>query len=487
MSKPQSLTQQASKGAFWSLASNIAVSAISFVGTAIMARILEPKDFGLIGMAVLVTGVVQLFGNFGLGAALVHKKDVTDEDLSTAFWANMGAGVVLAIICILISPLTAMFFREKAVMWVLISLSLNFVLSAICSVHSTLVYKHIQMRPLAFIEVVGRILRVGSMLIAAFAGLTFWSIVVGMVIERVFKTIAFFFLEAWRPSRVFSMEKFNDMFRYGRNLFGAGILGYFNQNMDFIVTGRVLGADLLGIYQMAFNLPNLVKGYIDDSVGVVSFPVFCKVQDDNARLVRGFLKIVTFVALGTFPILAGLAFTAPDFIRVVYSKKWLPTAEPLQILCFFAALACVNAVVGTLLNAKGRPDLSLKWGAIRLPATIIAILLGVHFGGIIGVAWGMLIIQILSLAMTWQVFQILGADFREFGKALYPATAACLIMTGALVLIHAVLPPGETEAWIRLGTEFVIGAVVYAAAIVYGFKETFQEFTKFLNSLIGVE
>ncbi|MBF0331969.1 MAG: oligosaccharide flippase family protein, partial [Candidatus Omnitrophica bacterium] len=105
MSKPQSLTQQASKGAFWSLASNIAVSAISFVGTAIMARILEPKDFGLIGMAVLVTGVVQLFGNFGLGAALVHKKDVTDEDLSTAFWANMGAGVVLAIICILISPL----------------------------------------------------------------------------------------------------------------------------------------------------------------------------------------------------------------------------------------------------------------------------------------------------------------------------------------------------------------------------------------------
>lgn len=484
MAQPESLTQQASKGAFWSLASNITVSAISFVGTAILARMLEPKDFGLIGMAVLVTGVVQLFGNFGLGAALVQKKDVTDEDLSTAFWANMAAGVALTVICILISPLAAMFFREKEVMWVLICMSFNFIFSALPAVHSTLIYRRIQMKPLALMEVSGRVLRVVIMLIAAFCGFTFWSIVIGIIAERIFKSIAFFCIVPWRPSRVFSVQRFKEMFRFGRNLLGSGFIGYFNQSMDMIVTGRVLGADLLGFYQMAYNLPNLVKDYINDSIGPVSFPVFCKVQDDNERLLKGLLRVTSFVALVSFPILGGLAFTAHDFITVAYGVKWLPTAVPLQILCLYAAMACANVVIGPLLNAKGRPDLGFKWGLVRLPATVIAILLGVHLGGIVGVAWGVLIVQIISLAMVYQAFLIIKGDFREYWKALYPATVASLVMVGALIIINGIFSIGGISAWLRLGIEFIVGAAIYIMTIVFGFKETFRDFVKFGSSLI---
>ena len=486
MTNSQSLTQQASRGAFWSLASNITVSAISFVGTAVLARMLEPKDFGLIGMAVLVTGVVQLFGNIGLGSALVQQKDVSEVDLSTVFWANMAAGVVLALLCVLISPLAVMFFREKAVMWILISLSITFVLSAICSVHTTLVYKRIQMKPLAAIEVGGRVLRIAVMLIAAFCGFTFWSIVIGMIVERFFKTIALFFRDAWRPSFVFSMPRFKEMFHYGRNILGTGFMGYFNQNMDFIVTGRVLGTSLLGFYQMSFNLPNLIRGYINDSIGAVAFPVFCKVQDNNELLAKGFLKIVKFVAIGTFPILFGLAFTARDFILVAYGVKWLPTVLPMQILCFGAALAAVNSVVVSLLSAKGRPDLGFKWGFVRLPATIIAILLGVRFGGIVGVAWGMTIVEVLATGMVYQMFRILNSGFSEYGKALLPATVASIVMVGALVVINRVFLVNEPAAWVRLGLEFTAGATVYIAAVFFGFKETFNDFFKAVKSVLGV-
>ena len=482
--KPETLTRQASRGALWSLTSNITVSAISFVGTAVLARMLEPKDFGLIGMATVVTGFVTLFGNFGLGAALVQKKDVTHEDLSTAFWANCAAGLLLAVVCILVSPLAALFFRENAVQWVLICLAFNFVLSALPSVHSTLIYKRIQMKPLAVIEIGSRIIRVVVMLIAAFCGLRFWSIVIGMIVERIFKVIGFFILDPWRPTRVFSKQRFQEMFRFGRNILGGGFVGYFNQSMDLIVTGRMLGAGLLGFYQMAYNLPNLVKDYINDSVGAVSFPVFCKVQDDNARLTRGVFRIMAFIALASFPVLAGLAFTARDFILVVYSEKWLPVAVPLQILCFYAALACTNAVIGPLLNAKGRPDLSLKWGLFRLPATIIAILLGVHFGGIVGVAWGVLIVQVISLAMVYQAFQIIRGDFREYWNAIYPAAAACVMMIGALIIINRIPVFHELSAWLRLMIEFFIGGAVYTATIIFGFKETFEEFLNFARSLI---
>jgi O-antigen/teichoic acid export membrane protein len=482
--KSPSLTHTASRGAAWALAGNITVSAVSFVGTTILARMLEPKDFGLIGMATVVTGIVGLFGNFGLGAALVQKKDVTHEDLCTAFWANMAAGGALAVVCVLISPLAMVFFKEKAVQWILICLAFNFVISAVASVHSMIIYKRLQMRSLAIRDIGGRVIRVGVMIIAAFCGLRFWSIVIGMIAERIFRTVTYYYLDPWRPTRVFSRQRFNEMFRYGRNLLGSGFLGYLNSNMDFIVTGRVLGADLLGFYQMAYNLPNLVKDYINDSIGAVSFPLFCKVQDDNERLSRGLLRIIRFVALGTFPILAGLAFTARDFIFVAYGEKWLPVVVPLQILCFYVALACSSTATGSIFNAKGRPDLGLKWGLFRLPATVIAILMGVHFGGIAGVAWGMLIVQVISLAMVYQAFQIIKGDLREYWNALYPAAAACIVMIAALIMINRIPAFREISAWVRLIVEFIFGGAVYTLTIVFGFPKTYRDFTGFVKQSI---
>ncbi len=485
MSEGESLTRQASRGAAWSLASNVAVSAISFIGTAILARMLTPKDFGLMGMAALVTSIVSLFGNFGLGAALVQKKDATEEDFSTAFWANCATGAALMFICVIGSPLASLFFHEKNVQWILILLSFNFMLAALCSVHSTRILKRVHMKPMALIEVGGRIFRVGIMLVAAFCGMSFWSIVIGMIVERLFKTVAFIILDPWRPGYIFSMQKFREMFRFGRNILGGEFLAYLNVNMDFIVTGRVLGADLLGFYQMAYNLPHLLKDYVSGSIGTVAFPVFCKVQDDNDRLVKGYLKIVKFIALATFPVLAGLVFTAHDFIFVAYGERWLPAVVPLQILCFCAAFASVNSIVGFLLYAKGRPDLGFKWECVRLPATIIAILIGVHFGGIVGVAWGMLVIEFFSIVMVWLIFRILNNSFSRYWSAILPATVACGVMTGALVSINGIHLINGMTPWLRLITEFVVGTGIYVLVIVFGFKTVFKEAVDFVKHSSG--
>jgi PST family polysaccharide transporter len=455
------------------------------MSTAILARMLEPKDFGLIGMATLITGIVQLFGNFGLGAALVHKKDVTHADLCTAYWANLAAGTFLTIICIFISPLAGAFFREKAVQWVLICLAANFILSAIASVHSTLVYKNMRMKNLAGIEVGSRIMRVAVMLIAAFFGLKFWSIVLGMIAERIVKNIGFYCQEPWRPSRVFSAERFRKMFRYSRNIFGEGFVGYINQNMDMIVTGRVLGAGTLGFYQMAYNLPNLLKDYLNSSIGAVAFPVFSRVQDENERLARGFCRIIGFISVTMFPILFGLAFAARDFILVAYGSKWLPAVSPIRILCFAAALAALQTPVWGLFNAKGRPDLGLKWGLIRLPATVVAILLGAHFGGIAGIAWGVLTVETLNLSIVNLIFRILKADLRQYFAALVPAIIASTIMVAGLFGIALIFPLTEGPALVRLVMTLIIGGGLYIATIFWGFRETYQELLGYIKQ-VGV-
>src|SRR3989339_1549927 len=133
--KIDNLSQKAAKGVAWGLIGNVTVSAISFISTAILARMLEPEDFGLFGMAILVTGVMQLFGNFGLGAALIHKKEIDDEYLSTAFWINIIVGAGLALTLIIISPLVAMFFNQPEIKWILILLSSDFLISAVSSIH----------------------------------------------------------------------------------------------------------------------------------------------------------------------------------------------------------------------------------------------------------------------------------------------------------------------------------------------------------------
>ena len=474
MSYP-TLKQQASRGAFWALGSNLSVSALSFGGTVVLSRLLEPADFGLMSMAVLVTGVVGLFSNFGLGAALVQKVDVTQEDLSTVFWINCVAGLSLAVLCVLCAPMAGLFFHEDSVKWILICLSVTFILSSVSSIHSTLVYKNVQMKPMAVIEVSGRLLRVVVMLIAAVCGLKVWSIVIGIVSERVFKTMALCCLSPWYPSRVFSATRFKAMFRFGRHLFGGGVLGYLSTNIDFIVTGRILGSHSLGYYQMAYNLPNLLQLYINDSIGAVAFPIFCKVQDDNACLAGGFMRIVRFVAMSAFPVLSGLSFVAGDFILVAYGEKWLPAVQPLRILCFSAALACVNTAVGPLLNAKGRPDIGFKWGFIRLPLTVVGILVGVYIAGIVGVAWGMLVAEILSLVVVYKALKLLKCSILEYAKALLPAATASVIMMGALGALNYGFSLNTMSAWMRLVLECAVGAMVYGAVFVFGFRNILKD------------
>jgi len=184
-------------------------------------------------MAVLITGIVKLFGHFGLGAALVHKKEVDDEDLSTVFWINMMAGVVLAFLSIMIAPFASMFFKQSEVQWILIYLSVNFILSAVSSVSSILIYKEIRMKRLAFIEIICRVIRVITILVCAFSGFGFWSIIIGIIFERILKSVSLIISVRWYPKLIFCKRKFYELFHFGRILYLQSFLNYFNNFLSF--------------------------------------------------------------------------------------------------------------------------------------------------------------------------------------------------------------------------------------------------------------
>ena len=477
--KNDNLKQSASKGAFWGLSGNLTVSAISFVGTAILARILSPKDFGLLGMAVLITGVVQLFGNLGLGAALVQKKNIDDEYLSTAFWSSLFVSGGLAAAAIILAPFASIFFNESIIKWIIVSLSATFVISSFSSIHRTLLYKEIKMKKIALIEITSRSIRVIIMLVCAVAGMGFWSIVIGMIVESILKTILFTITAHWMPAFRFSTAKFKELFAYGKHLYGQGFLAYFSSNMDFIVTGRVLGVQLLGFYQFSYNLPYLVRGYVQDGLAPIAFPVFSKVNDDKERLARGLFSAVKYISMMTFPIMFGLAFCANDFVAVVYGAKWLPAAQPLRILCFAAALGSVHCIVGSVFSAVGRPDIGFKWDLFKLPVTIVSVLLLSRWG-IIGIAFAMFFVECLTIFIAYVATKILNVRFKTYLITLLPAICGSMIMLTSLYLINKEIL-ATTNTYFRFASNIVLGAVIYVASLLLVYKKDVLDAIEFIR------
>jgi len=474
----ENLTQQASKGAFWGLSSNLTVSAISFVGTAILARILSPKDFGILGMAGLITGLVQLFGNLGLGAALVQKKNIDDEYLSTAFWSSLLVSGGLIIASIILAPFASLFFNEPVIKLVIICLSANFIITSLSGVHRTILYKDIRMKKIAFVEIASRLVRVITILACALVGMGFWSIVIGMIVEGILKTILFIVTTHWMPVFCFSKSKFKELFHYGKNIYGQGFLNYFNQNMDFIVTGRLLGASLLGFYQFSYNLPYLVKSYVQDGIGPVAFSVFSKVQDDNERLARGFLNAVKYISMITFPVMFGLAFCAEDFISVVYGTSWLPAAGPLKLLCFGAALASIHCIIFSLFNAKGRPDIGFKWNIFRLPITVILVIILTR-KGIIGVSLAMLLVEALTITTAYFATKMLSMRFIKYLNAIFPATTSSIAMIICLGFLHRFIL-GSYNVYLQLSLSVLLGGCIYIFFLKMIFREDIKELYRFI-------
>lgn len=476
------LKQQASEGAFWGLSSNLIVSAISFVGTVILARILSPKDFGLLGMAVLITGVVRIFGNLGLGAALVQKKNIDNEYLSTAFWSSLLVSSGLVIVSIIIAPLAALFFNEPVIKWIVLCLSANFIISSFASIHQTLLYKDLRIKKIAYIEIVSRLVRVIIILFCAFSGMGFWSIVIGMIVDCLLKTVLFVFTVQWMPTFKFDKIKFKELFHFGKNIYGQGFLNYFNQNMDFIIIGRLLGAQLLGFYQFSYNVPYLVKSYVQDGIVPVAFSVFCKAQDDNMRLTRGFLNAVKYIAMLTFPVMFGLAFCADDFITVIYGVRWLSAAGPLKLLCFSAAFASVHCVVIALLNAKGRPDIGFKWNLFRLPITVITIIALSKYK-IIGVAMAMFLVEFLTIVMVFFATKILNTCFVKYLNAIFPSIISSTVMIICLFFLqHYVFR--SNNMYLRLVVNTFLGLAIYIICLKMFYKEDLKGLYDFIRLFI---
>jgi O-antigen/teichoic acid export membrane protein len=387
------LRERAIRGGF----ARVSAQSIFFVlrvGTLmVLARLLDPKEFGLVGMVTAFTGVLNLFRDFGLSTATVQRATVTDEQISTLFWINVAAGAILGLLLSAFAPVISSFYHEPRLFWVTIVLATGFLFNAAGVQHSALLQRQMRFTALAMIQVISLVVSTALGIGLAVAGYGYWALVVMSVILPLVSTACFWLATSWIPRMPRRRVGVRPLIRFGGTVTLNSLVVYLAYNLDKILLGRYWGAEVLGLYGRSYQIITIPTDNLNSAVGEVAFAALSRVQDDPKRLKSYFLKGYSLVVALTVPITIIIALFSHDLVMVILGAKWNDAAAILQLLAPSILIFALMNPVGWLLASTGMVGRCLKIGLVITPVVTAAYVLGLPYGPR-GIAFG------FSAAMT---------------------------------------------------------------------------------------
>lgn len=481
---PQTLTQKAISGTVWATFSTAGKQVLSIASVATVARILGPKAYGIMGMAALFTTFLLYFRDMGTGTAIIQRPSISERLLSTLFWTNFMLGLTFAIAMAACSPIAATFFNTVELIPILCVLSLSFWLTSCGVVHGSLLIREMRFKATAIVDLGAALGSYAVALGCAYSGLGVWSLVFANLASALFTTTGYWIAWRWRPEFKFDRAELRSVASFSLNFSGFGLVNYFSRNADNIVVGRFLGQTALGNYGMAYNLMLTPLQNISSVISQVTLPAFARIQGDNERFRSAYTRSCMLIGLITFPVMAGMGVVADPLIRSVLGQKWLGAIKLFQILAPVGLVQSVQTTVGQIFIAKGRTDWMFRMNIGVCAVLIATFLVGVRFGTA-GVAAGYCIIYLGVLMVPSFVipFRLIGLRIGAFSSALLPQLAITAGMAafclGWLSLLNAA---SVSNVWARLLSTSILGAVVYAAEMLFFWPAVMDEVSTILSN-----
>jgi O-antigen/teichoic acid export membrane protein len=370
----------------------------------ILARLLGPEDFGLVGMVTVFTGVLTLFRDFGLSSAAIQRTNVTDEQISTLFWINLLVGALLALLAVVMAPVIAAFYHEPRLFGVTVVLATGFLFNSAGVQHGALLQREMRFTALAVINTIGLVIGTVIAIAGAKAGYGYWSLVAMTLALPITNTIGVWLATCWVPGMPHRRAGIRSMVRFGGTVTLNGLVVYVASNFEKVLLGRFWGADVLGIYGRSYQLINIPTDNLNSTAGEVAFAALSRLQEDPRRLRSYFLKGYSLVLALTVPITIACALFANDMIFVLLGPKWMAAAPIFRLLApTILVFATVNPL-GWLMYSLGLVGRSLKMGLFIAPLMIAGYVLGLPYGPT-GVAFAYSAVMILWIipAIAWCV------------------------------------------------------------------------------------
>jgi O-antigen/teichoic acid export membrane protein len=369
----------------WTAFSQVARVGIQFVTGAILARLLTPADYGLVGLSAVFIGFAGLFASLGLGSAVIQRRNVTDDDLSFVFWTNIATGLLLTALTVAAAPLIAGFYEEPRLVELTRLSALGFLISGAGILPQALLQKGMAFQKLAIFEVGATIVASAVGIYLAVAGYGVYSLVLMGLLTQLQATCLRWFLVGWRPKFRMRSLVAKELLFFGGNLAGFGAINYWARNADNLIIGKFLGAVELGFYGRAYNAVLFPVNQVQEVLGPVLFSTFSGLQDQKGELRRLYLRACEAISLVAFPLMMGLLVTAGDFVQIVYGDKWVRVVPLVRVLAIAGFGNAVATTVGWIFTSLGRTDLMLRWGIFSTVVLVSAFLVGLKWG-VMGVA-----------------------------------------------------------------------------------------------------
>jgi O-antigen/teichoic acid export membrane protein len=434
------LKEKAIRGGFAKICAQAANYTLRIGSLMILARLLDPKDFGLVGMVTALTGVLSLFRDFGLSAATVQRVEVTDEQISTLFWVNILVGVILTLILMAVAPIVVRFYHEPQLLWVTMALATSFLFNAAGIQHSALLQRQMRFTALATIDVIALVVSTFIGISMALAGSRYWSLVASAVSFPLATTICLWLTTRWIPGKPRRGVGVHSMMRFGGGLTLNFLIAYVAYNFEKILLGRFWGAEALGLYGRAYQLTNLPTESLNSALGEVAFSALSRIRNDPPRFRTYFLKGYSLILESTIPITIAVALFAPDLIATILGPKWREAAPIFRLLAPTILVFALINPIGWLIFSLGMIRRSLRIACVLAPMVITGYVLGLHYGPK-GVAFAY-----SSVMVLWAIPHI-----------AWCVRGTVISLRDILLAASRPLVSGVVAGMVALGVEFLCG------------------------------
>jgi|HubBroStandDraft_1064217.scaffolds.fasta_scaffold20350_2 O-antigen/teichoic acid export membrane protein len=460
-----SLRERTLQSLGWSGATRLLGQLLQLAAAVALARLLSPREYGLLGMVLVFTGFATSLADMGLGASIIQRQALSERHLNSVFWLNLATGLALTGLFVLLAPWVARFYHEPQLRWLTMGVAVQFTLAALNVVQNALLEKALEFRVKFWIETVAVVVAGLTGLTMALAGAGVWSLVGQTIAAILVRVLIMWTRSKWRPSFAFDASAVRELLRFGGHLTGFSAVIYWSANVDKLVIGRSIGSAALGIYSLADRLMRLPLTNITDVTTQVMFPVLSTIEGQVPAMQRAYLRSIGMIALLAFPLMLMLSALATPAIVVVYGPRWIASIPILQLLCFAGMAQSIYNTAAWIFLSQGRSDTLFYLGVYTMLVRTAGVLIGAHWG-LIGVSWAYVIgTYCLVWYPTWRsASRLLHLSVPTLLREI-AGPFACAAPMGLML--------AATDRWVfagwsaapRLMIQAMLGALLYTALV----------------------
>ncbi|MBE5962353.1 MAG: lipopolysaccharide biosynthesis protein [Lachnospiraceae bacterium] len=468
--KNGSIKHSVISGVFWKLFERIGAQAVTFVVTIVLARILNPSDYGLISLVMIFINIANVFAESGFGSALIQKKDADEVDFSSVFYFGIAFSGLLYFILYMTAPAIGHFYNQAEIVPVLRVLALRIPLAAVNTVQKAYVSRKMVFKRFFYATLGGTIGSAVVGIVMAYQGYGIWALVAQYLFNSTIDTLVLWFTVRWRPTTHFSMERLRGLLKFGWKLLCAGLLETIYNQLRSLVIGKKYSTSDLAYYNKGDQFPSLIVTNVNTSISSVLFPAMSQYQDEREKVKTMTRRAIQISSYLICPMMMGLALVAEPLVRLILTEKWVPCVPYMQIMCFIYATWMIHTANLEAMKAVGRSDLFLRLELIKKVYGIVLLLISMRHG-VMAIALSGVVNAVLSLAVNaYPNGKLLNYPYKEQIKDLLPA----LLLSAAMGIgVYAVGGLIEGEVY-RLILQVVAGGVIYGGLSLLFQVESFR-------------